>query len=1396
MGKVIQQKIQGMNIWAKVGLITTITLLVSVFMYQGWYKPKGAQAALSPLNAWTATATQTATTGNPTAANFTVNSGNDRILVVVVDCFDSGGSNGQTFSATYGGIALNQAVIENSDRRQTWIGYLALGNSATNTTQSLSVTITGIHTNATVYAASYQGVDQSAPITATSSAYSTTTSIQPAPAASVNDGGYAFYTWAYAGTRTSDTETYTEHSDTTNGTLRAGVASKQFATAGTTQPTITFGTARGSVSLVTVNPAPLIINPTVTSTSPNTLQIGDTANVTITGTGFQSGATASFGAGITVNSVTFNSATSLTANITVTATTGGRNVTVTNLDAGSGTGTGVFTVNAAPTVTSTTPNSRTQGQTNQNITITGTGFSNTPTAPAVAFSGTGITVNSVTYTNATTLTANIDVAPTATTGARNVTVTNARGSAGTGTGVFTVNAAPAPTVTSTSPNSAGQGTNNLNVTINGTNFLNGATAAFSGTGITVNSTTFNSAISLTANISITTGAATGARNVTVTNPNTLSGTLTGGFSVTAGVCVRSAPTVSLGSAGSVIPGSSLAYVVSITNNDTAFAGCLPISTFALTLSDTNGTDFTIPSTLSPASIAVAPGATGTVTLTVTAKAAATVGNTNTTTVTATDSTNHAGQPGSGNVITTAVSSWINNNLLHNSDNLQSLKHGGAWGKPGTFLGAITCSTCHSPAKSGNIGRIRTSISAPDGSFTNRPVTFTTHSGASTSFGDDSGGVRTSSFRICEVCHTSDGNSSYNQNSNGTYVHAYNQGAARQHYNNNDCTRCHGHEWAFEGESRGGRSCGPCHRTTYLSMQSKSGYHHYVYNSYTGYPNAAPTNDTQKVCLQCHVDHNIFRPEVNPANTGALGGRAANLRVDIVGTDPVKGATTPGTGANQYVRTDFVANATNYGICVSCHKAAMTKSTNQQNSRNTQTPVIAGAAYSASMHDYSASGQGSRPVKAFKDGSRFKANCSKCHNAQNNEPVPNFTDVATHDSKQRRLISTFGGAVSDPLLPSNPCFRCHHKTTDTGTPGGGPLKAVANRDYLDASAMTAASQDTWASFNGKAFGHKVGLANYTSHSPTETSSDISSHKHITCADCHNVHAAKVGNHTTGSATLAPVLTGTAGVTPTFSATNWGGVTSYAQTSSSSSEYQICFKCHSGANTSYATWGGAGAAAWTDIGLEFSPNNRSGHPIVTGLNNYPNSLAPKALATAQLSAPWNVNVGTQTMTCSDCHATDSVSSKGPHGSSVKWMLAGTNKAWPYQGAANNGGSTGTYWTYSNRATGQGTAAGLFCLNCHPVTGTNSAHSTGNHSGYKCVECHIRVPHGGKMSRLLTTYNGATLPTRYYPNGNGAGMVSGNSLRAVRKLARNSYDTQDCDDGGVCHGSHDNPGLTDRW
>jgi hypothetical protein len=129
----------------------------------------------------------------------------------------------------------------------------------------------------------------------------------------------------------------------------------------------------------------------------------------------------------------------LTVNITVAsgATTGARNVTVTNPDGG--TGTGVFTVNAGPTVNSPTSSSPCNPVHNgtADCSITGTGFVSGVT---VTISNNG-SVNSVTFNSSTSLT--ITVTGSGGNGA-NHSRRHASARARTGYAVMPLRASPAP----------------------------------------------------------------------------------------------------------------------------------------------------------------------------------------------------------------------------------------------------------------------------------------------------------------------------------------------------------------------------------------------------------------------------------------------------------------------------------------------------------------------------------------------------------------------------------------------------------------------------------------------------------------------------------------------------------------------------------------------------------------------------------------------------------------------------------------------------------------------------------------------------------------------------------------------------------------------------------------
>jgi len=92
---------------------------------------------------------------------------------------------------------------------------------------------------------------------------------------------------------------------------------------------------------------------------------------------------------------------------------------------------------------------------------------------------------------------------------------------------------PAPTLTSVSPNSGNRGGPPLDVVLNGTNFINGATTISFGADITVNAANVFSSMGIAANITIGAAAATGPRSVSVTNssPGGGTATLANGFTV-------------------------------------------------------------------------------------------------------------------------------------------------------------------------------------------------------------------------------------------------------------------------------------------------------------------------------------------------------------------------------------------------------------------------------------------------------------------------------------------------------------------------------------------------------------------------------------------------------------------------------------------------------------------------------------------------------------------------------------------------------------------------------------------------------------------------------------------------------------------------------------------------
>lgn len=169
----------------------------------------------------------------------------------------------------------------------------------------------------------------------------------------------------------------------------------------------------------------------IASVTPNPGQQGQTlTSVRVSGqnTNFGAGTTiASFGTGVVVNSLTVNSATSATANITITdgAAIGARTVTLTTGAQVASLADG-FTVTAVPpqiaSLVSVTPSTGQAGQTIAMVAIEGQNTSFVQGTTVASF-GPDIQINSLTVSSATSATASITIQNGAEPGGRTVTLT-------------------------------------------------------------------------------------------------------------------------------------------------------------------------------------------------------------------------------------------------------------------------------------------------------------------------------------------------------------------------------------------------------------------------------------------------------------------------------------------------------------------------------------------------------------------------------------------------------------------------------------------------------------------------------------------------------------------------------------------------------------------------------------------------------------------------------------------------------------------------------------------------------------------------------------------------------------------------------------------------------------
>lgn len=270
-------------------------------------------------------------------------------------------------------------------------------------------------------------------------------------------------------------------------------------------------------------------------------------------------------------------------------------------------------------------------------------------------------------------------------------------------------------------------------------------------------------------------------------------------------------------------------------------------------------------------------------------------------------------------------------------------------------------------------------------------------------------------------------------------------------------------------------------------------------------------------------------------------------------------------------------------------------------------------------------------------------CTACHNAHDNtngkflvknnirSGLCTTCHSKSHWSQTAHSTSTrqWNGGGSDPWpntqwanVRDNACLNCHQ-------PHSAParqrlLKHVQEEDNCTVCHNGNVTTKNIASEFNKFSIHPLSMRS-GSHTPSE-SAIVNNPRHVECVDCHNPHAAR-----SGTGNPPGPLTGVRGI-------NISGGT----VANITSEYQLCFRCHSSSSGKPAPLT-ARQISQTNTRLEFLTTNPSYHPVAgAGRNQNVPSLIN------------GLNTGS-TIKCSDCHNNDNGGGpNGPHGSSFAPIL----------------------------------------------------------------------------------------------------------------------------------------------
>ncbi len=257
-------------------------------------------------------------------------------------------------------------------------------------------------------------------------------------------------------------------------------------------------------------------------------------------------------------------------------------------------------------------------------------------------------------------------------------------------------------------------------------------------------------------------------------------------------------------------------------------------------------------------------------------------------------------------------------------------------------------------------------------------------------------------------------------------------------------------------------------------------------------------------------------------------------------------------------------------------------------------------------------------------------CGNCHNphGSRNSRLMAFGYDADTSTAAWDYYYDDSPAVSNE---ENLCYQCHRASGRAGYTSAPDVQSQFAKTY------------------------RMPVTNSNRHKDTEQQSAFDDgNRHSECYDCHDPHKAKSGMRGKNNLAGGPingaigisVTNGSAGTTPTFSVKR--GVTY---------EYELCFKCHSGA--AKLGYDSINSRPYGDKAFEFNTNNSAFHPVETNGHNTSGALDE------QFSNSGSGLTVDSVISCTDCHNNNSTSDAsgwvvnssttstteavGPHGSS---------------------------------------------------------------------------------------------------------------------------------------------------